>query len=151
MAEFYVSVSNERLAEQVASLINNYNGWYTRFSQKFILFNPARYFLEIENDTVVGCAAYIQENNKFTKIQHVCVLPNKRRKGIAKKLVKLAVENATTDYVYMTIHESNIPSLRMAESLGFTCIHKSWFRDHWTLTFGRSRYYDRSRYAAARN
>jgi ribosomal protein S18 acetylase RimI-like enzyme len=137
MAEFYVSVSEQDMAMQIADMLNRYNGWATRFSAQSLLMTPARYFVELENTIVVGCASHLKEYETLTKIQHICVLPSHRRRGIAARLTELAIDNSETEFVYMTIREDNAASLKLAISLGFKYITKHWFRDHWTLTYGR--------------
>ncbi len=137
MAEFYVSVSEHDMAIQIADMLNQYNKWAIRFSAQSLLMTPARYFVELENTTVVGCASHFKEYDTLTKIQHICVLPSRQRRGIAKRLTNLAIEHSETEFVYMTIREDNIASLTLAVSLGFKYITKHWFRDHWTLTYGR--------------
>lgn len=137
MAEFYVSVSENDMATQIVSMINKYNKWSTKFSAQSILMTPSRYFVEIENSTVVGCVSYLKECETLSKIQHICILPSHRRKGLATRLTTIAIENSETEYVYMTIREDNLASLKLAESLKFLYITKYWFRDHWTLTYGR--------------
>ena len=139
MAQFFMSLSNHELASQIASLINKYNNWLTAFSAHSLLLTPANYFVEVVGKEVVGCAAHIKEYDTLTKIQHICVLPMYRKKGIAKKLTELAITNADTEYVYMTVREDNIASLSLASSIGFVYVKKHWFRDHWTLTLGRRR------------
>jgi ribosomal protein S18 acetylase RimI-like enzyme len=140
MAEFYVSLSNDEIARQVAKMINRHNRWATKFSAKSIKTTPARYFVEIVGSQIVGCASHVRDFPTLSKIQHICVLPEFRRRGIAKKLTNLAIHNCETDYVYMTIREDNEPSLNLAKSLGFAYVTKNWFRDHWTLTFGRRKF-----------
>jgi len=137
MAEFYVSVSEQDMAVQISSMLNQHNKWATKFSAQSLLITPARYFVELENTIVVGCSSHIKEYDTLTKIQHICVLPSHQRKGIAKRLTNLAIKHSDTEFVYMTIREDNIASLTLANSLGFRYITKHWFRDHWTLTFGR--------------
>lgn len=144
MAEFYVSLSVNEMTRQIAAMINSYNRWYASFSAASIELSMARYFVEVEGDRVVGCASHTKEDDKLTKIQHVCVLPTHRNKGIARKLVTLAIDNCSTEYVFMTIREDNLPSIRMAESLEFRYVNKHWFRDHMTLTFGRRTDHGRS-------
>ena len=151
MAEFYVSVSEQDMAVQIADMLNEHNKWATKFSAQSLLITPARYFVELENTTVVGCASHVAEYETLSKIQHICVLPTHRRRGIAARLTKLAIEYSETEFVYMTIREDNIASLNLALSLGFKYITKRWFRDHWTLTYGgrknhgsRPEYYTRS-------
>jgi len=137
MAEFYISLSNYAVAEQVAAMINKYNRWITKFSAQAILFTPADYFVELDGSKVIGCASAQPYDGKLTRVQHVCVLPEYRLKGIAKRLTELAISNSKTDYVYMTIREDNTASLNMAMSLKFKYVKKHWFRDHWTITLGR--------------
>ena len=136
MAEFYISLSNIAIANQVANLVNTYNRWYTKFTGTAIMMSPACYFVEIDRDKVVGCSSYLRENKSLSKIQHICTLPNYRGHGIAKKLTKIAMDNSKTEFIYMTIREDNLPSIALATSLGFKMISKVWFVDHWTLTFG---------------
>lgn len=137
MAEFYVSLGQQEMARQIAQMVNAHNRWYTRHNAIAISASPARYFVEIVNDKVVGCAASQKEYSNLSKVFHICVLPEFRRKGIAEKLTRLAIAGCNTEYVYMTIREDNLPSLRMAEKLGFVFVKKHWFRDHFTITVGR--------------
>lgn len=137
MAEFYLSMSNQDVAQQISSMINTYNRWYVSFNPVSIMVSTASYFIEVEGNRVVGCASKVKENDLLTKIQHVCVLPTHRNRGIAKKLVNLVISNCSTENVFMTIREDNFPSIRMAQSLGFNLVGRHWFRDHMTLTFGR--------------
>ena len=137
MAGFYVALSDRDMAEQVANMLNMYNKWATRFSAMSLLLTPANYFVEVDKSKVIGCASHIKDEPNLTKIQHICVLPEYRKKGIARKLANLAIDNCNTEYVYMTIREDNSPSLNLASSLGFVYVQKHRFRDHWTLTFGR--------------
>jgi ribosomal protein S18 acetylase RimI-like enzyme len=151
MAEFYVSVSEHDMANQISNMLNRYNRWATKFSAQSLLMMQARYFVELENTTVVGCASHFKEYETLTKIQYICVLPSHQQRGIAKRLTNLAIDNSETEFVYMTIREDNTPSLMLARSLEFRYITKHWFRDHWTLTYGRRKdhgsrpeYYTRS-------
>jgi len=148
MVEFYVSLSNHDIAQQVTTMVNTYNRWYTKLSTQALLISSASYFTEIECNRVVGCASFVHEYNNYTKIQHICVLPSHRQRGIAHRLSELAIANSKTEYVYMTIREDNISSIKLAKSLKFVYIKKHWFRDHWTLTFGRRREHVGNNYTA---
>lgn len=137
MAEFYVSLSNIEIASQIALLINKYNLWNTIYTTDTIYKSPATYFVELANSQVVGCASTLIILPTLSKIQHICVMPEFRHKGIATKLVKLAINTINTEYLYMTIREDNIPSLALANTLHFSYVRKCWFKDHYTLTVGR--------------
>ena len=144
MAEFLISMSNQEVAAQVSDMVNKYNKWYMRFSAQSILMMPARYFIEVEGPLVVGCASSIKDYPALTRIQHICVLPTHRKRGIARKLTEIAIKRCDTEYVYMTIRDDNFASIGLATSLGFVYVKKHWFRDHWTLTFGRRREHARA-------
>jgi ribosomal protein S18 acetylase RimI-like enzyme len=137
MAEFYVSLSRQEMAAQIADLINRYNRWYTRHTAFGIGVLPARYFVEISDGRVVGCAACQKEYPTLSKIFHICVDPRYRKKGIAEKLTRMAIAACDTEHVYMTIREDNVPSLKLAQKLGFVFVKKHWFKDHYTITVGR--------------
>lgn len=137
MAEFYISMTSQEISNQIADMINRYNRWSKIFSASSIMSTNAKYFVEVERSNVVGCVACLAEYPTLSKIHHVCVLPEYRRLGLGKKLVRIAIEHCDTDYVYMSIREDNEPSIRLAESLGFTYVRQDWVIDHWTKIFGR--------------
>lgn len=141
MAEFYVSLSQREMAIQIATLVNVHNKLYKRHTERTIFKDKADYFVEIVIDQVVGCVGLSQRDTNLSEIKHVCVHPHFRQRGIGKKLVNLAIANCKTDYVYMTIREDNIPSLKMAQSLGFVPVKKHWNVDHFVVTVGRRKDY----------
>lgn len=137
MANFFVSLTSEEIAKQIANLINKYNRLYIRHNGFTIAARTTDYFIEVFGDKVVGCASITKENNEWSVIKYVCVEPKSRGKGIASKLVSLSIQNCKTKYVYMTIREDNIASLYMANKLGFTTIKQEWSRDHYLIIVGR--------------
>lgn len=144
MAEFYVSLSSNVMASQIAGLINEYNQWDTKHSSTSVYTSDNHYFVEIMGTSVVGCAASMKHDTALSKIQHVCVIPEFRNRGIATKLVNLAIASCDTEYVYMTIRADNINSLLMAQALNFTYIKEHWFKDHYTITVGRRKIHVRA-------
>lgn len=139
MAEFYTTISKPAIAEQIANMVNTYNKWYVKFSAKSIISIPAHYFIELVGGKIVCCAGIQEENSDFSKIMHICTLPEFRGTGLAKKVTKVAINSSKTKYVYMTIREDNTASIMLANALRFRYSHKHWFRDHNTLTFVRKR------------
>ena len=138
MAEFYVSLSHSEMSQQIADLINTHNQLYKQHSAYSILNGMANYFVEVVNDKVVGCTALLKEEEKLSRNFHTCVHPKYRRKGIAKKLKLLAIQNCETSYIFSTVREDNIPSINMNLSLGYVFVNKIWSKDHYVLTLGRS-------------
>ena len=137
MAEFYVSLSNNEMAAQIAGLINTHNQLYKKHTIYSVLNSAAKYFVEVINDKVIGCTALIKEEEDLNRNFHTCVSPEFRRRGIARKLKLLAIQNCDTSYIFSTVREDNIPSINMNLSLGYIFVNKTWSRDHYVLTLGR--------------
>lgn len=143
MAEFYVPITNTFFATQIAELLNKHNNLTVVHDVNSILSTNTRYFVELVSapaieKRVVGCVGLAPGYHPtLSKIKHVCIDPTYRRFGVARKLVETAISNCNTEYVYMTIREDNIPSQKMAESLGFVFVQKDWKKDHFVITVGR--------------
>ncbi len=144
MAEFYVSVSQNEMAQQIAALLNTHNKLYKFHTVRTILKDKADYFVEVVHNKVVGCVGLSRRDTNLSEIKHVCVCTDFRQRGIARKLINLAAAHCAADYIYMTIRNDNIPSLKMAQSLGFVPVKNHWSIDHHVITVGR-----RTNYAAA--
>jgi ribosomal protein S18 acetylase RimI-like enzyme len=142
MSEFYISITNEEMAKQIDVLLNSYNKLYKQHNIYTILNANTKYFVELLSSPaidkkVIGCVGLWEEYSTLSKIKHVCVDQRYRRFGVARKLIKLAIENSPTDLVYMTIREDNNPSLYLAKSLGFVFVTKEYCRDHFIITVAR--------------
>ena len=138
MAEFYVSLSHNEMAKQIADLVNTHNQLYKKHTTYSVLNSVARYFVEVVNDKVIGCTALVKEEENLSRNFHTCVSPAFRRKGIARKLKLLAIQNCNTSYIFSTVREDNTPSINMNLSLGYVFVNKIWSKDHYVLTLGRS-------------
>lgn len=139
MAEFYTTLNNNDIAKQIADMVNRYNKWCISFTEQSVLRCPTRYFVEIVYNKIVGCAGINRESPSTSKLIHICTLPEYRGMGIAKKLSECAIASTDTEYIYMTIREDNIPSIRLANALRFQYFRKHRFMDHFTLSFGRKK------------
>jgi len=136
MAEFFVTLSADEMAAQIADMLNKHNKLTVTYSGPSLFYSAGKYFTEVEGNRVVGCIAIVPEPD-ITRLCHVCVLPEKRRQGLAKKLMNIAIRNSTTPNVYGTIREENTASLKMVYSLGFVYVKKDWHQDHYVITVGR--------------
>lgn len=137
MANFFVSLTNEEIAGQIAFLINKYNNLYIVHNWFTVNSSTIDYFVEIIGNRVIGCAGILKETGNWSLIKHVCVAPEFRNKGIAIKLINTAIQNCKTEYVYMTIRENNLASLNMAKTLGFNTIKREWSKNHYIVAVGR--------------
>lgn len=138
MVEFYMRLPAENIAQQVADLLNTHNKLYKMHTADTILRDPAKYFLEISGDMVVGCQAIMKEEPRLSKMFHLCVHSDFRRKGIARKLKQAALDNVETPYIYVTIREDNIPSLNLNYSFGFVFVKNILSKDHNVIMLGRA-------------
>lgn len=137
MANFYMTLSGEEIAHQVAELLNAHNQLRKRHSGYTILASRGAYFVDIVGGQVIGCQAILRENDQLTRLFHLCVHPDWRRRGLARKLKLAALSNVRTPYAYVTIREDNVASINLNQSLGFVFVKKDCVGDHHVLTLGR--------------
>jgi ribosomal protein S18 acetylase RimI-like enzyme len=133
MANFYTSLSAQETAGQIATLLNANNKLTVRHTTNSILSSGASYFVDIMAGKVVGCDAIIKINELFTRQFHLCVHPEFRRRGIARKLKEAALRNVTTPYVYVTIREDNKASIGLNLKMGFIPVRRTWASDHYVV------------------
>jgi len=141
MANFYMTLPAGEVARQVADLLNNHNQLRKYHNAYTVLKHKGAYFVDVVGGNVVGCQAILRENDMLTRLFHLCVHPNYRRQGIARKLKVAALNNVKTPYAYVTIREDNIPSINLNMSLGFVLVKKDWAGDHNVLTLGKMMFY----------
>lgn len=137
MAKLYVSLPAEEIARQVAGLINSHNRLKIHLSPYSIIASPATYFTEIYGDKVVGCSAVLRETETVTKQFHLCVEPNYRRRGIARKLKRLSLSYVETPFVYVTIRQDNAASMALNMSEGFQYIKSDWSGRYYVHVFAK--------------
>lgn len=138
MANFYMTLSAEEIARQVASLLNAHNQLRKRHTMYTLLRSPGAYFVEVVNHQVVACQAIHRVTGDATKLFHLCVAPSFRRQGLARKIKETALNHVTTPYAYVTIREDNVASINLNTSLGFALVKKEWVGDHHVLTLARA-------------
>jgi len=134
MADFYVTVSQQEIAKQVANLLNNHNKLYVKHTDYSIMRGAADYFVEIIGNKVIGCTALLKEYPEMSKSYHTSVHPDHRRDGLGVKLLLTAINNCKTPYIYGTIREDNHASLGLVSKLGWKYVRKDWNKDHFVIT-----------------
>ena len=140
MAQILTRLTSEEIARQIAVLLNSHNELKGRHSAYTVLASPATYFVELCEGQVVGCSAILQEDSMLTRQFHLCTHPDFRRRGIAGRLKQTGIERAKTPYVYVTVRDNNIPSLRIQEKFGFVFVRKDPSRqgNYWVYTLARA-------------
>ncbi len=116
----HLTLSEQDIASQISTLINTYNGWQINYSTQSILNNNITYFVELNQNLVIGCVGLQFENNLNSKIVHLCVHNSYRKKGIGKKLIITAINNCKTNKINAQIRNTNFNSLYLFYRLGFT-------------------------------
>jgi len=138
MANFYMTLSAEEISRQIAILLNTHNQLRTQYNANTVMGMRGAYFVDVIGGQVIGCSGILRENDQMTRQFHLCVHPDFRRRGIARKLKIAALKNVSTPYVYVTIREDNVASINLNTSVGFALVKKDWARDHYVLTLGRT-------------
>lgn len=134
MAEFFITLSSAEMAEQIANLLNIQNKLYKYHTAHTIMSTATNYFVEVEGGVVIGCSGLVKEYPTLSKSYHTSVHPHCQNKGLGAKLLRLAMANCETQYIYGTIREDNLASLRLVSKLGWKFIRKDWNRDHYVIT-----------------
>jgi len=137
MAEFYITLPTQDIAEQIAILLNLQNKLYKVHNVLTIMNSKSTYFVEVEGDKIVGCSALVKEHPTLSKSYHTSVLPGYQRKGLASKLLKTAMDNCETRYIYGTIRQDNKASISLVKKLGWQQIREDWNKDHWVVTMAK--------------
>ena len=70
------------------------------------------------DDQIVGFLAFEQIADEGSIVE-VAVHPDHRRKGIARKLIESALSDDSLVEIFLEVRESNMPAIRLYESLGF--------------------------------
>ena len=118
--QLHLTLSKQDVASQITTLINTHNGWQIKCSSQLILNSNVKYFVELNQNIVIGCIGLQYENTLNSKIIHLCVHNLYRKKGIGKKLVITAINNCLTNKINTNIRSTNFNSLYLFYRLGFT-------------------------------
>ena len=78
----------------------------------------SRCTVAVADDRIVGFLAFEQIVDEGSIVE-VAVHPDYRRQGIARKLIGSAIADNSLKEIYLEVRESNIPAIRLYESLGF--------------------------------
>ena len=78
----------------------------------------SRCTVAVEDDVIVGFLAFEQIADEGSIVE-VAVHPDHRRKGIARALIESALSDDSLKEIFLEVRESNMPAIRLYESLGF--------------------------------
>ncbi|MGD9161257.1 MAG: N-acetyltransferase [Desulfobacteraceae bacterium] len=132
MANFYTALSSHEIAGKIAELLNTCNKLKKRHNVYTIMNSNTIYFVDTIRGQVAGCIGKIKEGHHLTRILHLCVHPNFRRFGLARKLLNVAVERTDSIYAYATVRKDNTASIELFKSAGFIAVDNAD-----VITFGK--------------
>src|SRR6056297_2761395 len=107
------TVNSNRVADQIATLLNQNNNLKTVHNRYTITNDNGLYLVYLYNGDVVGCTEIRVEHPTLTRNLHTSVNPLFRKQGLGKYLVQQAINNCTTNNMFVTIREDNISSLKL--------------------------------------
>ena len=113
------SLKDLSIEEQIAILLNTYSNLALHYTASKIRHGKVKYLCLRYNGYVVGTVGIQKVNYYLTEIKHLCVMPNFRGKGLAKKLIRMAVDAVPTSLAISTIRAENESSQAVLKSLGF--------------------------------
>lgn len=143
MSKFNICIEEFNVATQIAELLNRHNMLKTHYNPQKILNNNVKYIIEYGgynertrdgHRKVIGCVGLTTLLPEVTLIKHLCVDTFYRRKGVAKHLLISALRIVQSRYVQMNVRSDNLPSLYLAEKLGFIYISHTLNKDYGVLT-----------------
>ena len=87
--------------------------------------SPAHGYLAYEEDgKVVACQGWRNIGWLYAELCHLYVMPSHRNKGIAKKLVREAINRLSAKVILSTVLESNKVSQAVLKKCGFKAVGK---------------------------
>lgn len=108
------------LSEQVASLINTYNGLSFRRTAIDVRDGKIDYVVETHGKWVIGCCGYEKLGYQLTEIKHLAVNKEWRRRGVGGFLIKSVLNLCETPAAFASVREDNKSSLSLFQAQGFT-------------------------------
>jgi len=124
------SIINENVSKEEINLVKKINNTLTNQDKEYL---GPRWFYDDSQYRNFHCinkepVAYIESRIIGTKAYlEIVVHPKYRKKGIAKNLIAKAMEEIPSKFkdverLYWVVKEDNIPSIHLANKLGFTKI-----------------------------
>jgi ribosomal protein S18 acetylase RimI-like enzyme len=135
---FYFNLDHASIAHQVAGLINSYNNLSMKRSANSIRHGKTDYIVETHGKWVLGATGIDRQSYTFTEIKHVVVHPDWRGKGLAKRLVRRAMDIISTRMIYCTVRNDNEASLELFKSCGFQVAGSYPAEDHTVIILARA-------------
>lgn len=112
------------IATYISTLLNKQNELTVKYTPQKIM-NSRTLYIWLYGDTGIdGVVGLEKDNYLMTRVKHLSVQPNLRRKGIGEKLLRHVLSIIDTKFAYSTVKENNVASLSLCQKLGFKIVAK---------------------------
>jgi ribosomal protein S18 acetylase RimI-like enzyme len=112
----------EELQEFLKTCYNYDNFYdYNNFeeqAQEYKEEQKAEFVSSFKNEERIGLLI-LQEKELQTEIEHLCVLPTERRKGVAEKLLRAVFNKSKSKPITLDVYENNSKALNLYKKSGF--------------------------------
>lgn len=119
--------------EQVKALLDTCFGesaWSMDALRSQLEKTDSRCLVAVEDEKIVGFLAFEQILGEGSIVE-VAVHPDRRRQGIARKLIRSTLHNNFLKEIYLEVRASNTPAIGLYQSLGFERIGvRKGYYDH---------------------
>lgn len=110
-------------AQDIARLLNHGRNLAHHITSEKILADinsgSVKYLYKSVKDHIIAVVGIKNLDFSIAEIKHVVVSNDLRRRGLAKDLVKLAIDKIDKPVIICTIRENNNPSINLMTSFGF--------------------------------
>lgn len=116
----------EKIAAQIADLINSRNQLTQEYDVAKILKKSDNFIIETENDSLCGCVEIKKVQWYQAEILHLSVKEEYEGKGIGSKLVEKGIEKAKKlgkKILQCTIRSDNAPSIALFTKYNFKFVN----------------------------
>lgn len=145
MGKYLITIDENNLASQIASLINLGGQLKFLMSRDSIRLSPISYLVELHKDKVIGTIGLEECNPRVTELKHLCVHPEYRRQGLGKKLLEKGAQAAKTEFVFGIVRSDNLVNIRNNLRIGMVPIGKKSKRNYSLIIFARRKIGDKIR------
>lgn len=116
---FLSSLPPYEIGRQIAGLLNDFNHLGAKRTAGDVCQSRTDYIVETSGQYVVGAIGVDRQSYTFTELKHLVIHPQYRKRGIAKYLIRQAINTVDTKMSFVTVREDNHLSLNLFTSLGF--------------------------------
>jgi ribosomal protein S18 acetylase RimI-like enzyme len=137
----------ERIAEQIAELLNTRNKLVVKYTTKKVLDFQSNYVFIEDDDMVVACAKSKKVQWYQSEVSHLSVSKKKEGQGLGKEILLLAEQKAKKDgakVIQCTIRTNNEGSIGLFTRKGYNIVNRFFYPNsgNWVYILQKTIYTD---------